>query len=234
MKQLHYAFYNTFSAIIFAYLLLGTPARLAAQDNATECPETENKKAQELYKKANDMQKYKKEERMAFLKQALDLDEDYLAANFMYAEEMIKTEVYENSPFAPACVYFKKVIDLCPKYHSDPYYFIGFSYYEQEKYADAITWLQKFLDFKDDNDKKYSKKYDDYLYEAKEMIKYAKFYQDIMQHPVPFDPYPVPGLCTEHDEYLPCISPDNQFAFFTRKLPFIAIQQYEPVFWFGR
>jgi len=171
------------------------------------------------------MQKYKKEERMDFLKQAIELDPDYIDATFYYAEELIKTEVYQQAPFAPAAVYFQKVIQACPHYHSDPYYFIGFSYYEQEKYEDAVTYLQKFLNFKDDDEKKFSKKYDDYLYEAKQMIKYAKFYQDIYKHPVPFDPYPVTGLSTKWDEYLACISPDNQYAFFTRKLPFNTMEQ---------
>jgi len=223
-KTFKYCIYNLvgyYLSIIFL-LCLYVPGK--AQSNS-DCPETENKKAMDLYKKAHDMQKYKKEERMAFLKQAMDLDPDYIDATFYYAEELIKTEVYEQAPFAPAAVYFQKIIQACPRYHSDPYYFIGFSYYEQEKYDDAITYLQKFLDFKDDDEKKYSKKYDDYLYEAKQMIKYAKFYTDIYKHPVQFDPYPVKGLSTKYDEYLACISPDNQLAFFTRKLPFNTMEQ---------
>jgi outer membrane protein OmpA-like peptidoglycan-associated protein/YHS domain-containing protein len=36
-------------------------------------------------------------------------------------------------------------------------------------------------------------------------------------HPVPFDPQPVPGVSTPAPEYLPCISPDDEFIFFTRR-----------------
>lgn len=209
----------------FFFILTIISVSLKAQTDAAECGAVDDKKAIALYKKAQDMQKYKKEERMAFLKQALDLQPDYADAIFTYAEELIKTEQYQQSSFAPAAEYFKKLVALCPNYHSDPYYFIGFSYYEDGKYTDAVTWLQKFLNFKNDDEKKYSKKYDAFLYQAKQMIKYAKFYTDIYAHPVPFDPYPVIGLCTKYDEYLACISPDNQYAFFTRKMPFSNMNQ---------
>ncbi|MGP8214755.1 MAG: OmpA family protein [Bacteroidia bacterium] len=196
---------------------------VSAQSDSS-CQVEDNKKAVQLLKKAQD-HKYTQQEQMGFLKQALDMEPDYIDANFMYGEDLMKEEALRHEPFAPCVEYFRKVIQACPHYHSDPYYFIGFSYYEQEKYADAITWLQKFLNFKDDDEKKYSKKYDAYLYEAKQMIKYGKFYLDIYNHPVPFDPYPVKGLCTKYDEYLACISPDNQYAFFTRKLPVNSMDQ---------
>jgi len=177
-------------------------------------------KAVDLWKKGTDKKKFQKEQRMAFLKQALDLEPDYVDANFAYAEEIIKTAILNQSPFAPAVPFFLTVVTQCPHYHSDPYYYIGFSYYEDEKYADAVTYLQKFLSFKDDDEKKFSKDYDSFLYEAKKMLQYSKFYRDIYQNPVPFDPYPVKDLCTVHDEYLAVISPDNQRAYFTRKLPY--------------
>ena len=184
----------------------------------------DDEKAIELYKKGTD-KKNKKQERMAYLKQALNLEPDYVAANFAYAEEIIKTAIYKGSSFDPALPFFMKVIKQCPHYHSDPYYYIGFSYYENGDYKDAITYLKKFLAFKDDDVNKYSKDYDSYLYESKKLLKYAEFYNNIFSHPVPFDPYPVNGICTKYDEYLAAISPDNQYAFFTRKMPYHSINQ---------
>lgn len=184
----------------------------------TSCGQVDDKKAEELYKKGTD-KKNKKEERMAYLKQALDLEPDYVAANFAYGEEIIKTAIFQQSAFAPARPFFIKVLTQCPHYHSDPYYYVGFSYYEDEDYKNAIIYLKKFLAFKDDDVKKYSKDYDDFLYEAKKMLKYAQFYNDIFAHPVPFDPYPVKDICTTRDEYLATISPDNHYAYFTRRMP---------------
>jgi outer membrane protein OmpA-like peptidoglycan-associated protein len=216
-------FLKSLLAFTGTLLLFIAPFVVKGQD--AECGATDDKKALQLYAKAKDMQKYTQQERMVFLKQAMDLQPDYVDAIFMYAEELAKEEKYEQKSYAPAAAYFKKVIDLCPKYHSDPYYFIGRSNYDDEKYDDAITYLQKFLNFKDDDEKKFSKKYDDYLYQAKGMIKYSKFYIDILKNKVPFDPYPVSGLSTKYDEYLACISPDNQYAFFTRKMPFSSMNQ---------
>ncbi len=80
----------------------------------------------------------------------------------MLKEELIKTAITKRASFAPAVPYFLKVIQQCPHYHSDPYYFVGFSYYEDEKYADALPYLQKFLSLKDDDEKKFAKDYDTY------------------------------------------------------------------------
>jgi outer membrane protein OmpA-like peptidoglycan-associated protein/tetratricopeptide (TPR) repeat protein len=193
--------------------------KVSAQDN---CAPPDDSKAVDLYQKGTDKKKYQKEQRIAFLKQALELEPDYVDANFAYAEEIIKTAILNQSSFSPAAEYFLTVIKQCPKYHSDPYYYVGFNYYEDEKYADAVTYLQKFLDFKSDDEKKFSKDYDNFLYEAKKMIKYAKFYRDIFKNTVPFDPYPVMDICTNRDEYLAIISPDNQHAYFTRKMPYTA------------
>jgi len=188
-----------------------------AQDG---CQPPDDSKAVDLYKKGTDKKKFQKEERVAFLKQCLEMEPDYVDANFALGEEIIKTAILNQAPFAPAVPYFLKVITQCPHYHSDPYYYVGFSYYEDEKYKDAVTYLQKFLSFKDDDEKKFSKDYDGFLYEAKKMMQYAKFYTNIFDNPVPFDPYPVKDICTEHDEYLAVISPDNTRAYFSRKLPY--------------
>jgi len=189
----------------------------AEQD--TSCGTTDDKKAIELYGKGTDKKKYQKPEREDFLKQAIALEPTYVAANFALAEEYVKTAYADQTPFDPAVPYFLTVINTCPHYHSDPYYYVGISYFEANKYADAITYFQKYLDFKDEDVKKYSKNYDDFLYDAKQKLKAATFYRDLFTNKVPFSPEMVKGLCTHYDEYLAIISPDNQLAFFTRKMP---------------
>ncbi|HVA97579.1 MAG TPA: hypothetical protein VNG53_01685, partial [Bacteroidia bacterium] len=202
---------------IFLLSLFLLPFHLFAQDN--KCPDIDNKQALKYYEKGTDIKKYDQQERFKYLNEALQLEPDYVDANFAYGEELIKMLVYQNAPFKPAEKYFLSVIQNCPHYHSDPYYFLGFSAYEQEKYDDAINYLTKFIAFKDDDDKKFSKNYDSYLSQAKQMLKFATFYSNIFKHPVPFDPKPVEGICTTLDEYLPIISPDNQYCYFTRRMP---------------
>ena len=187
--------------------------------NDTTCSQTDNKKAIDLYTKGTDKKKYQKEERLAFLKQALEQEPDYVAANFAMAQEIVKTAYMNKTVLDPAVPYFLKVINGCPHYHSDPYYYVGVSAFEADAYDQAVIYLQKFIDFKDDDVKKYNKDYDSFIYDAKQKLKASKFYLNIFTNKVPFDPHMVKGLCTSYDEYLAIISPDNQLAFFTRRMP---------------
>ncbi len=179
----------------------------------------DNAKAVALYKQGIDKNN-KKEERLDYLKKALDLEPDYVDANFAYAEEKIKTLIYQNASFKPTEPYFKKVLQLCPKYHSDPPYYLGFIYYEEEKWDSCAKYLKIFMNYKSDDDTKFNKNYPAFMSQAKDMMSYAKVYNEIFNHPVPFDPKPVEGISTERDEYLPIISPDDETMYFTRRMPY--------------
>ncbi len=220
MKQL--AFFTLLFLVGTPFAFSQSKGKKGKTDTKLEsCQEIENKTVLELFEKAGDKKKFKKEERMKFLEQALELEPDFVDANFLYANERIKTLTYDNKPFKPTEPYFKKVVLTCPKYHSDPYYFLGYIYYEEENYDSAKVYLKKYIDFSDDDDKKFNDKYDAYKYQATQMLRYAKFYSEIFKEPVPFDPNPVNGVSTKRDEYLPIISPDNQMMMFTRRMPIV-------------
>ena len=193
---------------------------LSFSQDEKPCQTIDNAKALKLYQQGID-KKNKKEERLDFLKKALDEEPDYVDANFAYAEERIKTMIYANSSFKPTEPYFKKVIQICPKYHSDPSYYLGFIYYEEENWDSCMKYLKLFLNYKSDDDTKFNKNYPAFLSQAKDMLKYAKAFSDIFSHPVPFEPKAVPGICTDKDEYLPIITPDDETMLFTRKMEFI-------------
>jgi outer membrane protein OmpA-like peptidoglycan-associated protein len=190
---------------------------LHAQDEKPECGSSENKDAVKNYEKGIDRKKNDKKERMAYLSKALELDPEYPAANFAIAQEIIVTQKLNEASYKPAAPFFEKVVELCPKFHSDPYYYLGFIAYEGEKYEDAAKYLNQFVKFKDDDEKKFSKDYDFFLDNAKGMLKYVKFQEEVMKHPVPFDPHLVRNIDTDKDEYLPIISPDNELCLFTRR-----------------
>lgn len=204
------------SAILFFVVFISFVS--FAQDES-KCQEIDNKKAKKLYEQGID-KKYKKEERLAFLKEAMELEPDYVDANFAFASERLRTLSINEEKYKPVEPYLKKVIEICPKYHSDPYYYLGFIAWEDENYEDCIKYLKQYLDFKDDDDKKFNKDYEAFLSQSKQMIRYAKVYSDLFKNKVPFDPKPVEGICTEKDEYLPIISSDDEMMLFTRKQPF--------------
>lgn len=210
MKKLILFFLLIFSISVFAQDEDEQPSKY--------CSEPE-KKVQKLYEKAIDKKKYKKPERVAFLRECLEADPDFPEANWAMAKEIIVHSKLENKSFAPAVPFLFKVISYCPQLHSEPYYYIGFNFYEETKNDSAIKYLEKFIKFKDDDDKKFSKDYEGEIYQAKEMIKFAKKENALKKKIVPFDPKVVTGVSTKTDEYLAYISPDDKLCFFTRKYP---------------
>lgn len=210
--------YKTFVAFVF---LLVTRIGFSQDDSKEEkCQEIENKAALKNYEKGIDKKKYQKEERLQYLKKAIEEQDDYAEANYALAMEMIKTLTSERQPYKPVEKYFLKVIETCPKMHSNPYYYLGFSYYEQENYKEAVKYLDMFLKFSDEDDKKFDKNYEAFRSQALQMKKYAKFYDEILNNPVPFDPEVVAGISTQKDEFLPAITADMELMYFTRRVSF--------------
>ena len=206
--------------ILFLSLLFFSFSIVAQDEEEGEskfCGEPE-KKALKLYEKAIDKKKYKKPERLTFLRECLAEDPDFPEANLAMAREIVVHSKLENKSFSAAIPYFIKAIASCPQIHSEPYYYIGFNYYEETKNDSAIKYLDKFIKFRDEDGKKFSKTYEGEIYQAKEMIKYAKKESELKKKIVPFDPKVVKGVSTPRDEYLAYVSPDDKFCFFTRKV----------------
>jgi len=196
---------------------------LSAQDEEKTndkkfCQDISNKKAVSYYEKGIDRKKYTKPERMDFLKKAVDEEPDFAEVYVAMGLEMAARCKLEEKPFTVTFPFFLKAIALCPQVHSEPYYYVGFDYYERRMNDSAIKYLQKFIDFKDDNEKKFGKDYSAELYQAKMMVKSAKK-ENALKRNVPFNPQVVRGVSTERDEYLAYVSPDDKNCFFVRKLP---------------
>lgn len=194
---------------------------IIAQEDETKnaCPEIENKKAVKLYEKAQDKKKYKKPERIQILKEAIELEPNYAEAYLQIGQELVINSKLNNSSFAPTTSFFRKAIEICPQIHSSAYYYVGFNYYEEMKNDSAIFWLDKFVKFRDEDEKKFDKDYDSQIFQAKEMIKYAKKENELKKKTVPFNPIVVKGISTVNSEYLPYISPDEELFLYTRTVP---------------
>lgn len=106
---------------------------------------------------------------------------------------------------------FLKLIELCPSYDVYAYYYLGEICYGSERYDSTVRYLTVFLSDVDKikNDADYAR--------ASDLLKYSKFYLEMIRNPVPFEPKVVSGISTAEDEYLPILSPDNQLALFTRE-----------------
>jgi outer membrane protein OmpA-like peptidoglycan-associated protein len=203
-------------ALLLSAVLLASPG--LAQEEKDKCHHADDKKAIALYEKALDSKKYKREERIAFFNQALEIDPEYTDVYYKLGQMQVTLANLHQESYKAAVPHFMKLIELCPSYHSDPYYYVGFTFYEEEKYDEAVKYLQKYLDFKDEDPKKYNKDFEFFQSNASQMVRFAKIYADLKKNIVPFDPKPVPGICTEKDEYLGLIAPDNELMYYTRRL----------------
>lgn len=205
--------------IPFLFLSFSTLAQDDEEGGSSKfCSDNIDKKAMSLYEKGRDKKKYKKPERLEYLMKALEIEPDFAEANLTLGLEIIVRLKLEEKPFAPATPFFMKAIYACPQIHSEPYYYIGYDYYEQQKDDSAKKYLQKFVDFKDGDEKKFGKDYEGEMQNAKGMLKSIKKISSLKTG-VQFDPKVVPGVSTKQDEYLAYISPDDKSCYYVRLVP---------------
>lgn len=182
-----------------------------------DCDEDIDPKVYKLYERGIDRKKYDKGQRVHYLRKALEENEDFVAANYAMAKEQLKTAISKGSSFNVVERYFVKVVENCPMYHAECYYYLGEIALGKREYRKAVDYYQAFIDFNSEDEKAYGKDFDEQLSQVKSNIEYAAFFADHFENPVPFDPSIVSRVSTEADEYLPLISPDGEFMFYTRR-----------------
>ena len=201
------------SKLILLYFVLINIIPVAAQEEDNGCDKTTDKKAVNLYKDAEKKFKAKVYGEATYdLKKAIEINDSYYEAYYILGRIN-----YEKLNLFFANKYFLKVIELCPDYRMKIYFYLGNIAFGDEKYEDAIKYLSKYLKNpeKIEAEKEYTE--EDYN-EARKMLKYAKTVNELMSHPVPFNPKILEGISTKEDEYLFTLSPDNEIAYFTRNV----------------
>jgi outer membrane protein OmpA-like peptidoglycan-associated protein/tetratricopeptide (TPR) repeat protein len=207
---------NKFLVFLFLFLNAAFSFQLWAQKGKIPlgkdrgCIEITNKKALKAFEAGTDKGNDKRE-RMEALRKAMELQPNFAEANYLYADELIKSARLDGTSFKPAEKYLEKTIESCPEFYAYAYFYLGQIQYGQKEYAKAYKNLQKSLDFPDD-----FKTDDDYML-AKNLSAKAKVLADIFD-PKPFDPKCVEGVSSKDDEYLAVISPDNEIMLYTRKM----------------
>ena len=181
---------------------------IKAQDSY-DCGKTENKKAAKMFEKAVDA--YSSglyQEAIKILRSINEIEPDYAEPYYLLGTINIKKT---EKNLKAAKIYFQKAIELCPSYDVYAYFYLGDLYYGTEIYDTAAIYLKLFLK---DVDK--IKSDDDYK-KAEQLLKYALFCDKLYKSPVPFEPKPLEGVSTLLDEYLPIITPDEDYCYFTRR-----------------
>ncbi len=182
------------------------------------CKDISDETAIKLYKQCIDKKnKISKEQKMKFLNEIIELEPDFAEAHLLLAKEIILTANYQGTSISPAEPHLLKVVELCPELHAEPYYHLGLLNMDKEEYQKSMKYYEEFLKFPSEDSKKLPKEYEEKYEFAKGEFAYAKFYAEIFSNKVPFDPLKVNSVSSAADEYLPLITPDNDWLFFTRK-----------------
>ena len=194
-----------------------------AQEDADPCQQTMDKNSEKLFKKARDFQKNgKKEEALEIYDDILAEHPEYLNVNYYYAlsyylpieANRYQAKTKDKSDYKKAMAAFNRMYNVCPYYKPHCNLYAARLAYFNEDFAEAIKFATVIVE----NPELFSAPKDTAkLGEAQLLIRKARFYDNILNHPVPFDPKPVPGISTDADEYLGTLSPDGEHFYFTRR-----------------
>jgi len=182
-----------------------------------DCEFVPSEKVQKLLDQSEDKKKYDNNKRKEFLESALELDENCLPCMHKMGVTAFKSAKHSGSSFSQAESLLELLVEKCPEYHSDPYYYLGAIKYASSEYADAKKYFEKYLHFPDDDESKFYKDYDKNYAEVNEALPFVNFYQEFYGQEIDFNPKIVSGVSSKGDEYLPTLSPDNELMFYTRK-----------------
>ena len=212
---------NRISLILFTFLM-GLSCATYAQDD-DPCKQTMDKNSEKLFKKARDFHKSgKKEEAYELYEEILADHPEYLNVNYYYAlgyylaleDNQFISKRKDKSDVTKALAAFNRIFEVCPYFKPYCNLYAARVAYFNEKYPEAVKFAGIIVDnpdlFPDAKDA-------DKIKEAQVILRKARFYDNILNHPVPFDPHPVPNISTKADEYLGTLSPDGQYFYFTRR-----------------
>lgn len=205
---------------ICSILLFGVSNPSIAQEDY--CNKVD-KKARKYFEEAR-QKGFRGDESYFLLKKAVSEDPEFAEAYLMLGE--INQKKYQSmKQFRPSdnkevrnleqrmIEYFIEAIDACPDIENHRLsYLLGEHFFDKRDFATARAYLQDYVNNRKED------KVNQLRDRAEKQLLDIKTYYEILNNPVPFEPVTVGGVSTDMDEYLPTLSPDNRFMFFTRKM----------------
>ena len=128
------------------------------------CEHQPSDKVLKLLEKSKD-RKNDSNDRTEAIEKALEIDPECLPCLHQKGEMEFLRAKTGSLDFTASKETFKNLIDLCPTYHPEPFYYLGAMCYADREYDIALTYFDQFLRFESDDpkimDKQYEKKYKD-------------------------------------------------------------------------
>jgi len=211
----------------FKYLILVVIVLFLSNNATSQNCQVNNKKAKKQYDKAITLLKSRlKDDKLKGIKQLHDIVKshpDFYVAAFTlgYVYKQKSEEAYRNinqthslKPMQKyqglSAKYFLMSAKICPEYRNyTANYELGAILYEHNEFEKALIWLEPFYK-KGQKHKEYDK--------GANMYERCEAYVDLISNPVDYNPAQVDGVSTFNNEYLPLISPDGEYIFYTRSV----------------
>lgn len=170
-----------------------------------------NKKAKKEYDKALQIN-FKGQTAYQYLRNAVNIDPNYAAAYSALAYTNGKKDQTNPAIYKRTTNYYEKTRSTCPAYRNyEASFYLAKRSYDQKEYDKSSRLLNEYLE------KAASDKKPFYAKEANELKSQIEEYEKLFDKKVAFNPIKVEGASTDFDEYLPMLSPDNNYLFFTRR-----------------
>lgn len=199
--------------IILLFFLVHVKFLFSQNEN---CPEP-SKKAQKLFNQA--LESFNKQNPSLgykFLIEATREDENFAKAYLMLAD--INIDKYKTSRSGTSALqylnnainYYIKVANICPSLQNyRACYEAAYYLYQNKDYDKAHIYVEKFIQ---------NQKNSPYKNEAENIKKHIDTYFQLKNNPVPFNPKKVEDICTDNDEFLPLITPDDEYMLYTQRI----------------
>lgn len=189
--------------LIVLGFLIGLCTSICAQDYTTA--ETASKKLQKRYEKARDKTRSGNyTDALKELNRILEEDPTFIDAHIRLAQ--IK---YDQRALPEAEQAYEQSLSIDAEYRHRTYYELALTEMRQDKFAEAATHFEAFLEREERNDRTINR--------AESYLANARFAANAVQNPVPFEPKKIPGAVnTELNEFLPTLTADESMLVFSR------------------
>jgi len=190
--------------LLYTLLLFAFTQQACSQTYTTK--KTADGKAKRLYDKAMQYRKDRQYDKaIKELKSAINANPNFIDAYLQLANFQLG-----NKQWQQAGKNLEKAIALDATYEPKSYYYLGITNWEQDKYDQAASSFEAFLNNYTSEKSKLKDKAEIYL-------RNSQFAATAIKNPVPFDPKPLSkNINTANPEYLPSITADGNTLIFTR------------------
>ncbi|MBO74506.1 MAG: hypothetical protein CMD33_04450 [Flavobacteriales bacterium] len=204
--------------LLLALLFATAPKASAQWDEEEEaCSSMLQSKTLKLYEKGINGSKYDRSERVAFLEEAHERDDQCMACLFEWGRLEFNAIKRSRGSFHPAQQPLLQLINACPFFRAEAWYMLGAMAYADRDYKAAQSYFDEYLRFPPASQEVLGKRRDRHVEEVKDVLPTIAFELEFHENEGNYHPASIPHVSTLRDEFLPALSPDGSLLFFTRR-----------------